>query len=259
MARTSARTSRPRSAPAARKPATRNPLKRNAAARKVSRPAAAQSVRGVAGTTAVVDWVREHIRHGRLVPGQRLVEADIVASTGASRGKVREALRRLESEGLLTIEEFRGASVKQLGQEKVVQIYQARMALEGLAARECALRADAALRAQLAAIQREMDDGEHSGNHDRFARLNGTWHGLIITGSGNEYIAQFLKQLTVPIYRLLFASFYTAQRIATANADHRVITAAIVERRAEDAERAMRSHIQNGLGALLELNTHFDA
>ena len=62
----------------------------------------------------------------------------------------------------------------------------------------------------------------------------------------------------MPIYRLLFASFYTAQRIASANADHRVITAAIVEGRADDAEQAMRAHIHNGLDALIELNTHFD-
>lgn len=246
MARTSTRTiARKRAKTVARKPSS------------PARSRAPKAVRGMAGTTAVVDWVREHIRHGRLVPGQRLVEADIVKSTGASRSKVREALRRLESEGLLTIEEFRGASVKRLGPDEVRQIYQTRMALEGLAARECALRADAALKAQLADVQREMNEGEHTGNHDRFARLNGTWHGLIIAGSGNEYIAQFLKRLTVPIYRLLFASFYTAQRIASANADHRIITAAIVEGRANDAEKAMRAHIQNGLDALIELNTHF--
>jgi DNA-binding GntR family transcriptional regulator len=242
MARTSTRTPRKRAATTTRKPAR----------------ATTKAVRGVAGTTVVVDWVREHIRHGRLVPGQRLVEADIVAATGASRGKVREALRRLESDGLLTIEEFRGASVKRLGRDEVRQIYQARMALEGLAARECALRADADLRTRLAAVQQELNDGEDSGNHDRFARLNAAWHGLIIAGSGNEYIAHFLKRLTVPIYRLLFASFYTVQRIASANADHRVITAAIVEGRAEDAEQAMRAHIHNGLDALIELNTHFD-
>ena len=246
MARTSTRTPRKRATTSHRKPA------------RPARASATQVVRGVAGTTVVVDWVREHIRHGRLVPGQRLVEADIVAATGASRGKVREALRRLESEGLLTIEEFRGASVKRLGRDEVRQIYQARMALEGLAARECALRADAGLRARLAAIQQELNEGEDSGNHDRFASLNATWHGLIIAGSGNEYIAHFLKRLTVPIYRLLFASFYTAQRIASANADHRVITAAIVEGRADDAEQAMRAHIHNGLDALIELNTHFD-
>lgn len=238
---------------------TRTPRRRaTTTTRRTARASATQAVRGVAGTTVVVDWVREHIRHGRLVPGQRLVEADIVAATGASRGKVREALRRLESEGLLTIEEFRGASVKRLGRDEVRQIYQARMALEGLAARECALRADPELRARLAAIQQELNDGEDTGNHDRFASLNATWHGLIIAGSGNEYIAHFLKRLTVPIYRLLFASFYTAQRIASANADHRVITAAIVEGRADDAEQAMRAHIHNGLDALIELNTHFD-
>jgi DNA-binding GntR family transcriptional regulator len=207
----------------------------------------------------VVAWVRERIRQGRLVPGQRLVEADIVAATGASRSRVREALRRLETEGLLTIEEFRGASVKKLGPDEVRQIYEARMALEGLAAAECAARCDQSLRDRLAKIQRELDDGEHTGNHDRFAKLNEAWHGLIITGSGNQYIAQFLTRLTVPIYRLVFATFYTAERIAAANADHRVITAAIVAGRAEDAERAMRAHIRNGLDALLELNTQFDA
>jgi DNA-binding GntR family transcriptional regulator len=207
----------------------------------------------------VADWVRQRIRNGRLVPGQRLVEADIVSATGISRSKVREALRRLESDGLVTIEEYRGASVKKLGPDEVRQIYQARMALEGLAAAECATRADDALLARLSEVQQQMNDGEHAGDHDRFARLNEAWHRLIIEGSGNQYIGQFLTRLSVPIYRLLFSSFYTTQRIRSANADHRIITAAIIERRAADAERAMRTHIRNGLDALIELNTHFDS
>lgn len=222
-------------------------------------PAVRRAKATVAGLSAVADWVRERIRHGRLVPGQRLVEADIVAATGASRSKVRDALRRLESEGLVSIEEFRGASVKRLGRDEVRQIYQARMALEGLAARECALRADEAVRARLRALQTELDAVEKKADHDRFARLNADWHGTIIQGSGNQYIAQFLTRLTVPIYRLLFSTFYTAQRIAAANADHRIITAAIVEGRPDDAERAMRAHVLAGLEALIELNAHFDA
>lgn len=204
----------------------------------------------------VADWVRERIRLGRLVPGQRLIEADVMAATGASRGKVREALRRLEAEGLLTIEEFRGASVKRLSLDEVRQIYRTRMALEGLAAAECALRADPEFRQRLLAIQRELDECEN--DHGRFTRLNDAWHRLIITGSRNEYVAQFLLRLTVPIYRLLFSTFYTADRVASANADHRVITAAIVEGRADDAEAAMRAHIRNGLEALVGLNAHFD-
>ena len=230
-------------------------------AARARRPATRHAVgaRAAAGTERVSDWVRERIRHGRLVPGQRLVEADIVAATGASRGKVREALRRLEAEGLVTIEDFRGASVKRLGPDEVRQIYQARMALEGLAAAECAARADAGLRARLAALQGELDSVEHAADHDRFARLNEAWHRTIIEGSGNQFIAQFLTRLTVPIYRLLFSTFYTAQRIATANADHRAITAAIVGARPEAAECAMRAHIRAGLEALIELNAHFEA
>jgi DNA-binding GntR family transcriptional regulator len=226
--------------------------------RRAPGPSAARKTTPAVGAADAGSWVRERIRRGSFVPGQRLVEADIVAATGASRGKVREALRRLEAEGLVTIEEFRGASVKRLGPDEVRQIYQARMALEGLAAAECAKRADRALRERLRALQRDLDDSERAGDHDRFAKLNEAWHGSITAGSGNEYIAQFLSRLTVPIYRLVFATFYTAERIATANADHRVITAAIVAGRAAAAERAMRAHIGNGLEALLELDTRFD-
>jgi DNA-binding GntR family transcriptional regulator len=222
--------------------------------KKTARPAET----GSQGTLQVVEWVRERIRNGRLVPGQRLVEADIVASSGASRSKVREALQRLESEGLVNIEEFRGASVKKLGPDEIRQIYRTRMALEGLAAADCAERGSADLKQRLQAIQQELNDGEHAGDHARFARLNDAWHKLIIAGSGNAYIAQFLSRLTVPIYRMLFSTFYTAQRIHAANADHRLITAAIVEGRAEDAERAMRDHIRHGLDALIELNSHLD-
>jgi DNA-binding GntR family transcriptional regulator len=209
-------------------------------------------------TTDVVQWVRIRIRDGKLVPGQRLVEADMVRATGASRGKVREALKRLEVEGLVATEPFRGASVRKLSRDEVRQIYRTRMALEGLAAHDFAAFGSDDAKRRLAAIQQELDTNESAVNHERFARLNDAWHRLIIEGSGNAYVAQFLTRLTVPIYRLLFATFYTAQRIAMANADHRLITAAILEGRAEDAERAMRSHIAQGLDALIELNAHFD-
>jgi DNA-binding GntR family transcriptional regulator len=227
-----------------------------------ARPARKAAPRRSAPTKPAPDvaaWLRDSIRLGRLVPGQRLVEADIVAATQGSRSKVREAFRRLEAEGLITIEEFRGASVKRLGPDEVRAMYQARMALEGLAAAECAIRADAALRKRLLATQEQLDKIETRGDHERFGALNSTWHRMIIEGSGNPYIAQFLTHLTVPIHRLLFTTFYSRHRISQANADHRVITAAIVEARAGDAERAMRAHIADGLTALLELDTYLGA
>lgn len=202
----------------------------------------------------ITTFVREGIRTGRFVPGQRLVEADLVRDTGASRAKVREALQRLESEALVTIEEFRGASVRLLGMDEVRQIYQTRMALEGMAAGECARVGKTTLKKQLQKLQRAMNALERSGDHQRFAQLNDAWHALIIEGSGNTYAAHFLSQLTVPIHRLLFSSFYNAQRIDRANADHKIITQAIVDGRAELAEQAMRDHIHDGLGALAEIS-----
>ena len=210
-------------------------------------------------TRAVADWVRERIRLGQLVPGQRLIEADIVRDAGASRSKVREALKRLESEGLVTVEAFRGASVKRFGLDEVRQIYRARMALEGLAAAEFAACGNPVLKRRLQAIQDELNLGENEGHHEHFARLNDAWHALIIEGSGNSYVAEFLARLTVPVYRLLFSTFYSAQRIRLANADHRLITAAIMDGREEDADHAMRAHIGKGLDALTELNAHFQS
>lgn len=202
-------------------------------------------------------WLRDRIRKGRFVPGQRLVEADIIAETGATRIKVREALQRLATEGLVEIEEFRGASVKRFTPAQIRQIYRARMALEGLAAAEFAAADLPELKQRLVQIQKEMDAWEDSGGHDRFAELNNAWHELILEGAGNDYIRQFISYLTVPIYRLLFSTFYTKERIQLANADHRLITTAIVEGRVDDAERAMRSHISDGLEALAELDSHF--
>jgi DNA-binding GntR family transcriptional regulator len=199
---------------------------------------------------AVVEWIRDRIRRGRLVPGQRLVEADIIRELSASRSRVREALQRLSTEGLVTIEEFRGASVKQFSRDEIRQIYRARMALEGLAARDFADADAPDLKRRFARVQEDLNALEHTGDHDRFARLNDDWHRLIIEGSGNTYISMFVERLRVPIYRLLFTTFYSAQRIDRANAGHRRITDAILAGRAKEAERLMREHIEEGLEAL---------
>jgi DNA-binding GntR family transcriptional regulator len=205
-----------------------------------------------------IDWIRERIRRGRFVPGQRLVEADIIRELGTSRSKVREALQRLSTEGLVTIEEFRGASVKTFSRDEVRQIYRVRMALEGLAAGDFAAADAPALKSRLAKIQADLNAIEHTGDHERFARLNDEWHRLIIEGSGNEYVKMFVDRLRVPIYRLLFSTFYNARRIDKANAGHRRITDAIVAGRVKEAERFMKEHIAEGLEALSDIEAEFE-
>jgi len=204
-------------------------------------------------TDQLVDWAREKIRTGGFAPGQRLIESDIMRETHTSRNKVRDALQRLSTEGLVTIEAFRGASVNSVGWEQVRQIYDARTAIEGFAARTFAESEDEDLKDELQQIQKEMDKWVDRGNHERFAKLNTSWHELIVDGADNEYFRQFLSRLTIPVYRLLFTTFYSKDRIEVANADHKRVTQAICNGAADDAERLMRQHIQNGLAALSDI------
>lgn len=205
-------------------------------------------------TDELMGWARENIRTGRFAPGQRLIESDIIRETHASRNKVRDALQRLATEGLVTIEPFRGASVKSISRDEVRQMYEARMALEGFAAHQFAASDNDELKQALKQTQQEMNDWVKRGDHERFAKLNSQWHKIIIDGSGNQYFHQFLARLTIPLYRLLFFTFYSKERIAIANDDHKKITKAIVAGEADEAEALMRDHVRNGLRALLELD-----
>ena len=118
----------------------------------------------------VVEWIRERIRRGTFVPGQRLVEADIMREQPtATRTRVREALQRLSSEGLVTIEEFRGASVKRFTHDDLRQMYRARMALEGMAAADFAVADKPDLKRKLQNIQSELNEIEHTIDHERLA------------------------------------------------------------------------------------------
>ncbi len=210
--------------------------------------------RGGAVTAASVrSWLRERIRRGRLVPGQRLVEADIIAETGASRARVREALQRLEAEGLVAIEEFRGASVRRLSADEIRQIYRARLALEGIAAHDFAMADDPVRKTELVRLQDEMNTLEDTGDHRRFAALNDEWHDLILDGAGNDYIRTFVDRLRLPLYRLLFSAFYQPSRIDEANRGHRKVTAAILSGDAAAAETEMRQHIADALNAVSQL------
>lgn len=199
---------------------------------------------------AVAVWLKERIRRGVFVPGQRLVESDIMRATGASRGRVREALHRVATEGLVTIEEFRGASVKRLSRDEVRKIYAMREVLEGLAVRIVAETRDPKLMAELKVIQDELDRTEEARNADRYARANELWHATIIGGAGSEYLSAALERLRIPIFRIQFQAFHSQDLIQRANADHRMIGNLVRDGKSEAAEHEMRRHVRDGLAAI---------
>ena len=197
----------------------------------------------IVSSAKVADFVCARIVAGQFVPGQRLIEADIMRETGATRGRVREALKRLAVEGLIVIQEFRGASVRRMTREEIDQIYHARAVLEGLCARLVAERAGEETLGQLRALQHDMDRHESKGDSARYAVVNERWHALLISGSGNGIVQTFLKRLRIPIVAAQFRRVFTLQALRRSNARHRRVTDAILAREADLAERRMREHI----------------
>ena len=209
--------------------------------------------RGPSGTE-IADWIRAQIRSNRLVPGQRLVEVDIIRQTGGSRFKVREALQRLAAEGLVEIEEYRGASVRESSMDEVRQLYRARAALEGLCAADFTRHASEADKQRLQVIAQEMEECVEGGTPERFGQLNLSWHTLLMLGAGNHVIEDLVKRLNTPVHHLLFETFYRSDRLREAIADHRAILDAVMAGDAPGAEAAMRRHVENGHRFLSELD-----
>lgn len=205
----------------------------------------------------IADWLRERIRKGRFVPGQRLVEIDIIETTGGSRAKVREAFQRLETERLVVIEEFRGASVRKASMREIREIYRLRVALEGQCAADFASDGTEKDKERLRELQDELDACVNEKASERFAKLNSEWHDHVIKGARNRLIRDVLLRLTVPINRLLFESFYDTHWLQKANADHQSITAAILAGNAGDAGAFMRRHIEDGEKTLSTIASEF--
>jgi DNA-binding GntR family transcriptional regulator len=198
------------------------------------------------GRPPLADVLKQRIREGALAPGARLVEARIASETGATRAHVREALQRLAGEGLVVLENFRGASVRQLNPPEVEQIFATREVLEGLAARQAASAASEA-RAVIGNLQTRLDKFEGDSDSKGFAVANEAWHVSIISAAANPHLQTFLERLWIPTYRLSFQRVYTQAIMARSNRQHRLVTAAIMAGCPEEAELAMRLHIRSGI------------
>lgn len=205
-------------------------------------------------SSEIADWIRDQIRTSRFVPGQRLIEVDIIRKTGGSRFKVREALQRLSAEGLVEIEENRGASVREASMSEIRQLYRSRAALESICAGDFARDASPTEKAELQAIAEEMESCLEDGAPERFGSLNAKWHAMIMRVTGNTVIAGIVRRLNTPVHHLLFETFYRGNRMRDAVNDHRLILSAIIEGDVEGAEKAMRQHVENGLQFLASLD-----
>lgn len=192
----------------------------------------------------VTDRVRAAILDLRLRPGERLIERELTESLGVSRATVREVIRQLAAEGLVTVVPQRGAEVTSLSPSDAADIYEMRASLEALAVRRFVQRAGddqvRALRLAVDEIARSAATGEvgdHLGAKDRF-------YDVLMEGSASGPLQQTLAGLQARVRLLRATSLSAPGRPAEAAAELRAVVEAVEARDADAAAEASIRHIR---------------
>ena len=152
----------------------------------------------------VADILRKMFLAGELEPGQRIIESELAERLNVSRGPVREAMRLLEQEGILTIVPRRGTFVMQLSAEDLYDIYTLRGVLEGLGARILAERADPAVLSHLRTYIRKLDVSKD--DLREFAKLDLEFHGELCRLTGHRWLYKQWSSMRTYIWLFIRAS-----------------------------------------------------
>jgi DNA-binding GntR family transcriptional regulator len=189
------------------------------------------------------DQLIDDILNGRLAPGDRIIEARVAEEFGVSQAPVREALRDLDVLGFVESSPFRGAVVRQISVEELLQLYPVRAVLEGLAAREAAMRIRPAALRKLQKLLETMRSVAAEGDERRAVQTDFAFHLTIVEASENRLLQQIWDRM-----RLATTTFLTVSKSHHSLSEIAERHAAVLDAlRAHDpsaAERAMRRHIE---------------
>lgn len=195
--------------------------------------------------------LKRRILSGEFALDPRLREVEVAEALAMSRTPVRDALRRLESEGLVQVEQRRGLVVTSLDQQAMIELYEMREALEGTAAALAARHAGPAevmiignvLDAELEAVKAKRETTD----------INHRFHQAIYDAAHNRFLIRALHSLIESTYLLGRSTLADRDRTKVAADEHRRIFEAIRTGNAAKAEAAAREHIRAALGERLKM------
>lgn len=188
--------------------------------------------------------LRQMIFEFRYQPGDRLREQELCRAMGVSRTSLREALRQLESEGLIESAANRGSIVRKVGATEARQIYEMRAVLEGFLARRAAERATETQKAELGAILQSLRVAVASRDMRRIIAGKSQMDRLLMSVADNRALSVSLERLHGRVNLLRVSTILTEGRGAQSLAEIERIVAAIMAGDGDAAERATRLHIE---------------
>lgn len=202
----------------------------------------------------VTEGVRRQITSGQLQSGAALSEIALADEYGVSRTPVREALKQLQTEGLVTIRPRVGTFVSAPSRLEINELFQMKEILEGAAARLFAARGDIPELHQLRANVAKADEAVAAGDAVAYAVLVEEFHEIIIRGAGNEKLAQHYRMMMnqLAYSRLVQTSLSLPGRLVESESEHHRVIEIISAKDGTTAERMMREHVRASQQALLD-------
>jgi DNA-binding GntR family transcriptional regulator len=201
----------------------------------------------------VEEKLRSAIASGRFKPGQRLVERELCELTGVGRTSIREALRQLEAEGLVTTIPHRGPSVSTITLEEARQLYSVRALLEGHAGRQFALRrVPEDLRDLNTAVKRFVA-AARTEDRAELIQAKTEFYSVLMRGGGNMFVEQMLTMMHNRITVLRMTSMTSRGRLRHSVAEIKAIYEAIREGEADRAEELCVKHIEEAAKVALRV------
>ena len=196
-------------------------------------------------SSPVYEQLRDAVVSGRYLPNERLVETALAESFGVNRVLVREALARLTQEGLVERQAHRGARVRLIGVDEVLEILEVRGGLEGLAAARAARRATAAERDRFRSIAERMGDHLAASELPAYSAANRELHQAIVEVSGSRPLIRQAELLRSQSSQYRFWTLLVPGRMDASLEEHRGIVDAVVAADADLAEERVRHHLTN--------------
>jgi len=199
--------------------------------------------------------VREGIFAGTYPPGSRITEQEIVEISGVSRTPVREAFRKLQSDGLVRSEPHMGVVVCEFSASDADDIFGLRVLLESYCARLAAERISAEEVAHLKALAaKHMEEvAKREPNLEHIAKLNADYHAALYRASGNARLASILRTLIEPTLVMRTFRYYSRDALLRSANEHKELANMLGAGFADGAEALMKSHV---LAARLEYQRH---
>jgi DNA-binding GntR family transcriptional regulator len=195
----------------------------------------------------VAELLRQRIFARELEPGSWIDELRIAEALGISRTPLREALKVLAAEGLVTMKVRRGAYVTEVNEKDLRDVYHLLALLESDAARVVAQRGTDEHMAQIQALHQDLENAAQ--DRDRFFQVNEAFHSLLLQIADNRWRDQMVADLRKVMKLNRHNSLFKEGRIEQSLAEHQAIVDALLARQPELAAERMSAHFTNGLQA----------